>query len=86
MVKVITKCHFCNKGKAEIPIQDGETGEELWICEKCDLELYDARTLAKKMEKAINVQIKHHRKEANIPAINSLEYLKEVLLKGPPNA
>lgn len=29
-------CQFCRKPKAEIPITDSETEQEVWICELCD--------------------------------------------------
>jgi protein-arginine kinase activator protein McsA len=34
-------CQFCEKEKAEIPIQDSETLKELWICESCDKQLFN---------------------------------------------
>lgn len=73
-------CPFCKKRKGEIPIQDEKLNRELWICEECDLDLYDAGTLRDKMEKEIDVQISHHKKEGNIYAVRSLQYLREVLL------
>jgi len=72
------RCQLCNKGKGEIPICD-EKGKEILICELCDLDLFDARTLAIKMTKEINIQIRHHREERNTPAVNSLRYLKTLL-------
>jgi hypothetical protein len=74
------KCHFCKKGKGEIPICD-ENGKTLLICEQCDLDLFDARTLAMKLTKEINIQIRHHKESNNIPAVNSLKHIKNVLLK-----
>jgi len=35
-LKTSEKCAFCGQGKAEVPIQDGETLKEIWICESCD--------------------------------------------------
>jgi len=34
------KCQFCNKGKGEISITDGETLKELLICESCNELMY----------------------------------------------
>ncbi|MFH1023480.1 MAG: hypothetical protein V1809_08820 [Planctomycetota bacterium] len=72
-------CPFCHKRRGEISITDGDTGEELLICEPCDLDLFDAGTLRRKLEKEIAIQIKHHREERNIPAENSLKYILEVM-------
>ncbi len=72
------KCHFCKKGKGKIPICDDE-GKTYWICEQCDLDLFDAYTLSQKMLKEIDIQIRHHRAEKNEPAVNSLVYLKSLL-------
>ncbi len=72
------KCHFCKKEKGEIPIYD-DKGKEILICETCGLDLFDARTLALKLTKEINIQIRHHKEEKNIPAVNSLRYLKTLL-------
>jgi len=74
------KCHFCKKKEGEISISD-DKGKELLICEKCDNDLFDAYTLAKKLTKEINIQIRHHRKENNISAVKSLNYIKNLLLK-----
>jgi len=71
-------CEFCKKGKGEIPLSD-DKGKEHWICEACDNDLFDARTLSIKLIKEINIQIKHHKKEKNEPAVNSLLYLKSLL-------
>lgn len=79
LIKMADKlCHFCKKGKGEIPLCD-DKGKEILICELCDLDLFDARTLSIKLIKEINIQIKHHKKEKNEPAINSLRYLKSLL-------
>ena len=72
------KCHFCKKGKGEIPICD-EKGKTYWICEQCDLDNFDAYALSQKLIREINIQIKHHKKERNEPAVNSLRYLKGLL-------
>ena len=74
------KCRFCKKGKGEIPICD-DKGKEFLICEECDLDLFDARTLAIKLTKEINIQIRHHKEEKNEPAVNSLRYIKSLLTK-----
>lgn len=29
-------CQFCHKPKADIPIVDSETEQEVWICSPCD--------------------------------------------------
>ena len=73
------KCHFCKKREGEISISD-EDGNSLLICEDCDLDMFDAYTLQKKMLKEINIQMRHHRKENNIPAINSLKHIKNALM------
>jgi len=72
------KCHICKKKEGEISVCDNN-GNEFLVCEDCDNDLFDARTLAKKLTKEINIQIKHHKRENNIPAVNSLEYLKGLL-------
>jgi len=72
------KCHFCKKGKGEIPLSD-DKGKEVLICGNCDLDLFDARTLSIKLIKEINIQIRHHREEKNEPAVNSLRYIKSLL-------
>ena len=69
------KCDLCKKGKGQIPITDEKKNKELWICEKCDSDLFDARTLRNTLIKEIKIQIKHHKKENNIHAVNSLKYL-----------
>jgi len=33
------KCQFCRKGNQDIPITDGETQQEVWICFNCDSSL-----------------------------------------------
>lgn len=33
------KCQFCRKCEGVIPITDGETLQQLWICESCDSQL-----------------------------------------------
>lgn len=73
------KCHFCKKREGEIPISD-EDGNSLLICEKCDNDMFDAHTLQKKIIREINIQIRHHKARRNIPAINSLNHIKYVLL------
>jgi protein-arginine kinase activator protein McsA len=72
------KCHICKKGKGEVSISD-DKGKELLICEKCDNDLFDAYTLAKKLTKAINIQIRHHRKENNLPAVISLRHIRNLV-------
>jgi len=74
------KCHFCKKKEGEIPISD-DKGNEFLICEDCDNDMFDARTLQNKMLKEINIQIRHHRREKNEAAVNSLKHIKSVLLK-----
>jgi len=74
------KCHFCKKKEGEIPIND-DKGNEFLICEDCDNDLFDAYTLAKKLTKEINIQIRHQRKENNIPAVSSLKHIRSLLLK-----
>ena len=44
------KCQFCGKGKAEVPIVDSETDQEVWICEKCDEELFDESNYLTELE------------------------------------
>ena len=73
-------CHICKKKEGEIPIND-DKGNEFLICEDCDNGLFDAYTLAKKLTKEINIQIRHHRKEKNIPAVSSLKHIRSLILK-----
>lgn len=72
------KCKLCKKGKAEISICDAYDNEII-ICEKCDLDLFDADTLKIRVIKEIDKQIEFHKEEDNKPAIASLEYIKEVI-------
>jgi protein-arginine kinase activator protein McsA len=74
------KCHFCHKRKGEIPISD-DKGKQFLICEDCDNDLFDASTLAKKLTTEINIQIRHHREEGNVPAMNSLKHIRDLILK-----
>ena len=76
----MTTCPICKQRKGEVPIQDDTTGSEMWICEQCDADLFDARTLQERLVPKINVQIAHHRAEGNEPAIRSLEYIKDFML------
>jgi len=71
----MAKCDLCGKGKGEIPITEEKTGKQRWICERCDLDLFDARTFRDKLHKEIKTLIKLHKKEGNIYAVNSLKYL-----------
>lgn len=73
------KCDLCKKRKGEIPVTDEKAGKQILICESCDLDLFDARTLQNKLVKEIKIQIKHHKKRQNIPAVNSLEYLMSII-------
>jgi len=74
------KCHICKKAEGEIPIND-DKGNEFLICEDCDNDLFDAYTLAKKLTREINIQIRHQRNENNIPAVSSLKHIRSLLLK-----
>ena len=72
-------CANCNKEIGDIPIFD-DNGE-YWICEKCDNELFndcddEDYTF---IVQAIDTQIEYHKKENNISAVRSLEYVKEVI-------
>ncbi len=52
----------------------------MWICDHCDDDLFDARTLQRKVMKAINTQIRHHELEGNEPAVRSLQHIKNIML------
>lgn len=71
----MTKCGLCKKRKAEIPVTDEKTGKQIWICESCDLDLFDIQTYRNKLLKEIEIQIRHHIQEGNVAAVNSLKYL-----------
>jgi len=70
-------CAKCGEGKGEIPLcnEDGTS----WVCEKCDSEMFNVNTDLIIQE--IDKQISFHKEEHNIPAINSLKYIKSVVEK-----
>lgn len=81
------KCNFedCdNEGKFNIT--DSETLKEIKVCDECykktkwyiDAEL---ELLIFCLKEEIDEQIKHHRKDGNKEAINSLKHIKEVVLQ-----
>jgi len=74
------KCHFCNKAQGEIPICDNKEKEFL-ICEDCDNDLFDINTLVQKLIREIDIQIRHHIEEKDIPAVNSLRYIKSLVCR-----
>jgi len=74
------KCDLCKKRQGDVPICNENVKKELWICEQCDLDLFDARTLQEKVLREINIQISYHREERNYTAIRSLEHIKEFML------
>jgi hypothetical protein len=65
------KCRRCGKRPASTPIVDNKTGEELWICDECDKDLFDARTLQDRMVRESDVHNKHHQEEGNEPAVRA---------------
>ena len=71
------KCKLCKKGKGEVPIVEND--KEIWICEKCDEEMYSREFLEKKLLREIGIQIRFHKLENDIPAINSLEHIKNII-------
>ena len=75
------KCRLCEKQPACKPVVDSKTGEEVWICDDCDKDLFDARTLQDRIVHEIDVQIKHHQEEGSEPAVRSLRHIKNVILK-----
>ncbi len=72
-------CGLCGKGKAEIPIYDSNTEKEIWICEACDLEMFDARTLQERMATEIDAQIQQQLQYGNEGALLSLQRLRAAL-------
>ena len=39
------KCQFCSKNKAEVPITDGETQQEVFICQSCYFDIVQIHQL-----------------------------------------
>ena len=75
------KCERCKQGEATEPIFDEEAGKEIWICTDCDDELFNADTLRWKMNREIDIQLAHHRKEGNSAAVRSLEHIQGIMFK-----
>jgi len=73
------KCPICQKRDGVLPVQEGRGGKQIEFCEKCDLDLFDAGTLSKKLRLEIKRQITFHEEEGNEPAINSLCYIESLL-------
>lgn len=69
------RCAKCEGGKGEIPISTEES--TFWVCEMCESEMFEVNTTLIIQE--IDTQIKHHKKEGNKSAINSLKYIREML-------
>jgi ribosome-binding protein aMBF1 (putative translation factor) len=73
-------CKLCGDKPAAVPIRDKETDAEMWICDECNEELFDAQAFQQRIVAAINTQISHHEHEGNTPAVRSLQHIKKLIL------
>ena len=71
-------CQFCGKNKAEESITDGETEQEILICQECnDLHFFKVPEKAKKIEGFKDMTIQELEKKIDEIVDNDIEYMKE---------
>ena len=73
------KCRSCGKRPASQLMKDSAIGEEVWVCEECNEDLFDTRTLQDRIIRDIDVQIRHHQEEGHKLATRSQEHIKNVI-------
>ena len=72
-------CQFCGKNKATESLYDGETQQEIQICQECnDLHFFKLPEKAKQIEGYKDLTIQELEKKIDEIVDNDIEYLKEL--------